>query len=367
MPLVANTDLPTFQKLQAQGITVLSIDQARRQESRELHIGLLNLMPDKALTTTEQQFMRLVGSADLPIHCYVYPFTIPELVRGERAQQHIDDHYFDFSSLKEESFDALIFTGANIVEPELEQVLIWKPLIEIAKWADQHVASSIFSCLSAHAMLKHRYQISRQLLNQKQWGVYRHDVCNAEHPLLRNLPAAFDTPHSRWNSITRSQLEQAGLTVLAESEDAGIHIAVSPDQFRNIYFQGHPEYDAGSLLKEYKREILRYLKGERDLEPPHPENYLSAKAADIANDYLQRSKATLINTGDLPDFPDNELGQFANNTWSDVGELFFENWLRLVDQVTNTNRQLPFKDGIDPEDPFQLKRTPNIWTGAARL
>jgi homoserine O-succinyltransferase/O-acetyltransferase len=354
MPLVANTHLPSFQRLRERGTAVLTLEQARRQDNRELHIGLLNLMPDTALTATERQFMHLVGSTNLPIHFYLYPFTIPEQDRGGRAQAHIDDHYFNFSALKEEGLDALIVTGANIVEPELEQVLIWKPLIKIADWANAHVASSIYSCLSAHAMLKHQYRIPRQLLSQKQWGVYRHNVCHPEHPLLSNLPAEFDTPHSRWNTITKLQLEQAGLPVLAESEDAGVHIAVSPDQFQNIYFQGHPEYDADSLLKEYRREILRYLNGDRAFEPPHPENYLPADAADIANRYLRQSKATLKKLGDLPDFPDRELAQFTENTWSNVGELFFENWLRLVDQLSNSDRNLRFRDGIDPEDPLGL-------------
>ena len=52
--------------------------------------------------------------------------------------------------------------------------------------------------------------------------------------------------------------------VLAESEDAGVHLATSPDGFRIVYFQGHPEYDRNSLLKEYKREVGRFLDGELD-------------------------------------------------------------------------------------------------------
>ena len=42
-------------------------------------------------------------------------------------------------------------------------------------------------------------------------------------------------------------------------------VAVSPDQFRAVYTQGHPEYDANSLLKEYKREVFRFLNGEQRL------------------------------------------------------------------------------------------------------
>jgi hypothetical protein len=54
-----------------------------------------------------------------------------------------------------------------------------------------------------------------------------------------------------------------------------------------VYLQGHPEYDAVSLLKEYKREVTRYLDGELDGLPPLPENYLSAAAARRAHDHLE--------------------------------------------------------------------------------
>jgi homoserine O-succinyltransferase len=49
------------------------------------------------------------------------------------------------------------------------------------------------------------------------------------------------------------------------SAQVGVHMAVSPDQFRAVYTQGHPEYDANSLLKEYKREVFRFLNGEQRL------------------------------------------------------------------------------------------------------
>ena len=45
-------------------------------------------------------------------------------------------------------------------------------------------------------------------------------------------------------------LEAAGLTVLIESDCGEMHMAVSSDQFSIVYFQGHPEYDWNSLLKE---------------------------------------------------------------------------------------------------------------------
>ena len=92
-------------------------------------------------------------------------------------------------------------------------------------------------------------------------------------------------PHSRYNTITRDQFEEAGFTILVESAEAGVHAAVSDDQFRRVYFQGHPEYDANSLLKEYKREVLRHFNGERDL-PPFPSTTSPTQAAAVITQYL---------------------------------------------------------------------------------
>lgn len=46
MPLVAHTNLPTFQRLREEGQTVLSEALASHHDIRELHIGFLNMMPD---------------------------------------------------------------------------------------------------------------------------------------------------------------------------------------------------------------------------------------------------------------------------------------------------------------------------------
>ena len=60
MPIVANTALPSFERFQKEGGDVLTPGQAHSQKSRELHIGLMNNMPDAALESTERQFLRLI-------------------------------------------------------------------------------------------------------------------------------------------------------------------------------------------------------------------------------------------------------------------------------------------------------------------
>ena len=136
MPLVAHNELPTFARLKDRGQEVLSMDRASKQDIRELHIGLLNMMPDAALGATEQQFIRLVGSCNQIAQFFVYPFSIPEQERGEKAQAHINQHYSTFDEIKEQGLDALIITGANVENPSIDQEPFWEPLIEIVHCAE---------------------------------------------------------------------------------------------------------------------------------------------------------------------------------------------------------------------------------------
>ncbi len=63
MPIVAHNELPTFERLHQEGQTILTPDRAGRQTIRELHIGVLNMMPDAALAATERQFSAWLARA----------------------------------------------------------------------------------------------------------------------------------------------------------------------------------------------------------------------------------------------------------------------------------------------------------------
>jgi homoserine O-succinyltransferase len=356
MPLVAHNGLPTFQRIREHGEEVLTVERAKRQDIRELHIGFLNMMPDAALEATEVQFIRLVGNCNQIAQFYVYPFSIPELNRGAKAREHIRKYYFDFPALSGDGLDALIITGANVANPSLDQETFWEPLIDVARWAEHNVASTLCSCLATHALVKHNHGINRSRMQRKMWGVFSHRINRPEHPLMRDINTRFDAPHSRYNEITRQQLEDAGLTVLIESSDAGVHLAVSPDGIRTVYFQGHPEYDSVSLLKEYKREVHRYLNGERPDPPRYPEHYFSGKAAAIASEFLAQAEKSDNKSDALQNFPEAELKRHVDNTWGDTGKAIVNNWLGLVYQLTNLDRKLQFMPGVDPSNPLQLGR-----------
>lgn len=352
MPLVAHSSLPTFGELKRLGHTVLTVAEAQRQDIRALHVGLLNMMPDAAFQITEQQFMRLVGTSNQIAQFYVHCFTVPGLQRNEATQAYVSAHYEDLETIYADGLDALIITGANVVNPRLEEQPFYRPLTEVIGWASAHVTSVLCSCLSTHALMKHLFGINRVPLPRKQWGVYAHRVVAPRHPLLRGINTRFDVPHSRYNAITRQQFLDAGLTILIESADAGVHAAVSEDQFRSIYFQGHPEYDANSLLKEYKREVLRHFQGERDM-PPLPENYVSEEAFVHIAQYLEDASAAHMASGRLPEFPEDAVTPHLDNTWTDTAKAIFNNWLGLVYQLTNLDRRRPFMDGVNPRRPLE--------------
>lgn len=355
MPLIAHNDLPTFARLREEGETVLPSDVAIHQEIRELHIGLLNMMPDAALAATERQFFRLVGEANQIAQFYMHPFTLAELKRGPEARAHIEHYYDTFEQIKAQGLDALIITGANVVGPELSAQPFWAPLIEVIDWAHENVTSTLCSCLATHAVMEFRYGQKRRPLGFKRWGVYSHRVVDREHPLITGVNTRFDVPHSRFNEVFRGQFEAAGLTVLVESEDAGVHLAVSEDLFRIVFFQGHPEYDIISLLKEYKREVNRYFRGERDDYPPFVENYFTLQSEAILDEYRARVMKAKRAGAPQPEFPEGLVAARLDNTWHDTAEAVINNWIGKVYQLTDIDRKRPFQAGIDPQDPLGLR------------
>lgn len=352
MPLVAHTHLPTFQRLIDEGEDILNPDRASHQHIRELHIGLLNIMPDAALEATERQFFRLVGACNQIAQFHVHPFTIEGLERGAEAQNHINKYYEPFEKIKQDGLDALIISGANVTHDHLSAEDFWQPLTEVFDWAKQNVTSILCSCLASHAMIEYCYGIERTRQPSKRWGVFSHKVLERTHPLVAEINTRFDVPHSRFNEIYQTDLEQKGLKILAASKQAGVHLAVSADGIRVVYFQGHPEYDDISLLKEYKREIMRYYQADRHDYPPYPEHYFDDEVKVILSEYEEQVNAAKKDKQAFPAFPEKAILEYIDNTWKDTAKAVFNNWLGKVYQITNQDRRLPFMDGVDPKNPL---------------
>ncbi len=354
MPLVAHTDLPTFKRLHDEGEEILTPDRAEHQSIRELHIGLLNIMPDAALEATERQFFRLVGACNQIAQFHVHPFTIEGLERSPAAWAHIHNYYESFEKIKQDGLDALIISGANVTHDHLQEEPFWEPLTEVFTWAKHNVTSTLCSCLATHALIQSCYGVERTRLPAKRWGVFSHKVLDRNHPLVAETNSRFDVPHSRFNEVFQSDMEQHGLKVLVASEEAGVHLAVSPDGFRIVFFQGHPEYDDISLLKEYKREVLRFYSAARDDYPPFPQHYFTPESQRLLADYAEHVKAAKAQGTELQPMPEAQIIEQLDITWRDSAKAVFNNWLGKVYQITNEDRRLPFMEDIDPDNPLGL-------------
>lgn len=350
MPLVQNSDLPTYERLRGEGRQVLTSSRAIHQDIRELHIGFLNIMPDAALEATERQFFRLIGESNRVAQIHIHPFTLPNIPRSEEAKEHIDKYYEDFEDLKRDGLDALIITGANEeTNPHVSDEAFWAPLLDVLNWAQDHVTSTLCSCLASHAALTHLYGQPPVWRDDKRWGVFSHKVMDRTHPIMRWMNTRFDAPHSRFSEISPEQFEKAGMHILARSEEAGVHMAVSLDGFKLICFQGHPEYDLFSLLKEYRRDIGWWQNGTIDYEPPFPHGYFTPEAEALARTHKDK---ILAGEKDAP-FPEKEIAALLDNTWADSARAAIGNWIGLVYQVTHFDRRKQFMDGVDPNDPLK--------------
>ena len=352
MPLVAHCELPSFARLRAEGADILSAAAASHLAVRELHIGLLNMMPDAALQATERQFLRLVSACSRIALVHVHPFTVRGLQRAGAAKTHVDAFYEDFDVLRRDGLDAILVTGANPADPDITREDFWRGMVEVMDWAKDSVCSILCSCLATHGALKVYHGIDRIKLAQKRWGVYSHRLVDHRHPMLAGVNTRFDAPHSHVYEVTRAQIESAGGRVLVESDEAGVHLAVSEDGLRFVYFQGHPEYDFNSLLKEFKREVTRFHRGERDDYPPYPEHYFRNVPPRILETLRQRATGARDDGTCGLDFPEEALAALVDNTWSDTGRALFNNWLGLIYELTHVDRRIPFIEGVDPGDPL---------------
>jgi len=355
MPLVAHNKLPTFQRLLEEGQSVLSVERADQQDIRPLHIGLLNMMPDAALAATERQFYRLVGSSNSISQLYMHPFTIDSIKRADWAQARVDEFYEPFDAIKEQGLDALIISGANVTEADLSQEVFWDDLVDVMSWAHENVTSTLCSCLATHAAALHKHKLGRYQLPKKRWGAFEHETVRSDHPLVKSLNTKITVPHSRFNQIDRDAFESVGMHVLIEGREPGVQLIVSPDGFRTVYFQGHPEYDHVSLMKEHKREVGRYINQELKEFPPVPEHYYDRYSMAVISEYQGLLDAALdanVPSDQFPKFPDDQLTQRLHNTWHDSGKSLVGNWVGLVYQLTDSARDKPFMDGVDPDDPL---------------
>ena len=250
MPIKTQSDLPVKEILEKENIFVMDEKRAVHQDIRAIEIGILNLMPLKE--ETELQLLRSLSNTPLQVDVTFITVSTHEFKNA--SMSHLKKFYETFSDIKHRFFDGLIITGAPIEQMEYEDVDYWGEICEIFEWTKTHVTSTLHLCWGAQAGLYYHYGLKKHLLPKKMFGVYEHRVMNRKVPLVRGFDDCFMAPHSRHTEVRAEDIRRVReLTILAESCDAGVFLAVA-DEGRKIFVMGHPEYDRMTLDKEYKRD-----------------------------------------------------------------------------------------------------------------
>jgi homoserine O-succinyltransferase/O-acetyltransferase len=298
----------------------------REAGSNSLVIGLINNMPDTALEATEAQFSRLLSNAADAWRVRLRLSFLPEVPRGEVGRAHIDSGtYWPIDELLGEPLDALIVTGMEPVAPLLTQEPYWRRMGELLRWAEINTTSSVWSCLAAHAAVELLDGIRRRRLDSQCCGVFAHAVL-PDQPLLEGLSAPVYTPHSRWNELPLEQLRSAGYSIVTSSPETGADMFTKQSRSLLVCFQGHPEYEETTLLREFRRDVGRFLRGQQPHYPKLPHQYFPPAALELLSAFEKRV-TTERSPELLSEFPTAGIADTLRSTWSQGAARIYRNWL----------------------------------------
>jgi homoserine O-succinyltransferase/O-acetyltransferase len=297
--------------------------------TKQLSIAFINNMPDAALEDTELQFFDLLDAASGDVPVYLKLYSLNGIPRTDRGQRHLNNFYNSIDGLWQQRFDGVIVTGTEPRQPNLKDEPYWRLLTDVFDWAECNTASAVLSCLAAHAGVLHSDGIGRHRLPDKQFGVFESEKAS-NHPLMDLVPARVYCPHSRWNEVREDELTSAGYIVLTKSADAGVDVFVkNKRESLFVHFQGHPEYSAQTLFKEYRRDVKRFLSCEQETYPGMPAGYFDASAACILDEFRKSAIADRRREA-MVLFPEQAIVSALQNRWHSTAAGLYRNWLQFL-------------------------------------
>jgi homoserine O-succinyltransferase len=285
-------------------------------------------MPDAALESTQRQFGALLAAADAEFDIRLRLFSFPELIRSEAGRKYVDEHYEPIEQLWTGELDGLIVTGAEPRTASMPDEVYWRSLTRLVDWANDTATPTVWSCLAAHAAVLHLDGIERHRLGEKISGLFRCEK-SCDHPLVSGLPASWRIPHSRLNTLDRAELLAAGYEIVSFSSDAGADTFIQRRRTLFVFFQGHPEYDAGALFREYRRDVGRFLAGTMDRYPQMPRGYFDDEMTRSLTAFRARAERHRSRNL-LEEFPGTDTQEWLSPLWHDAAVRLYSNWLTTV-------------------------------------
>ena len=168
----------------------------------------------------------------------------------------------------------------------------------------------------------------------------------SDHPVLEGVPSPLRVPHSRWNELPEDALTSCGYVVLTRSATAGVDMFLKQQRSLAIFFQGHPEYESETLLREYRRDIGRYLRKERMTYPAVPEGYVDEGTTRLLMAFRERAM-TDRREDLLAEFPAAVASAQCINSWRSAASHIYRNWLSgLLERKSWQSRSARPREGL---------------------
>jgi homoserine O-succinyltransferase len=170
--------------------------------------------------------------------------------------------------------------------------------------------------------------IERRRASAKISGVFEFDQV-AESPLTSGISQPIRAPHSRHHGLAEADLASKGYRVLTRSAAAGVDMFVREGRSLFVFLQGHPEYDGDSLLREYRRDFARFLRGEQAATPARPVGYFEPRIEHELETLTLTARRGKVSEG-LAAW-DEIVGGFAPAAvWRTNAVRMYRNWLELI-------------------------------------
>mgnify|MGYP000932754138 FL=1 len=278
MPIKIPSGLPARDILDSERIFALEKPEAERQRVRPLKLVILNLMPKKI--ETETQLLRLISKSPLQVEIdFMKTSTHEGTVKFYETIEAFQDNYYD----------GFVVTGAPVEHLDFEQVDYWDEFKQILDWASAHVFSTMYLCWGAMGALNYRYNVRKENLPEKIFGVFP-QYLQDEYCFLTN---GFDEiclqPHSRLAGVDEGDIARnPELQVLTWGPKSGPGLIATRD-FSEVFALGHWEYGKYTLAEEYERDMKKGM-----TNVPFPENYFPHDDPQLEPVFAWRAHANLL-------------------------------------------------------------------------
>jgi len=96
-----------------------------------------------------------------------------------------------------------------------------------------------------------------------------------------------------------------------------------------VFFQGHLEYETDTLMREFRRDVGRYIRGETQTYPLLPRGYFNESTERALTELSER--ATLSRNFEIVKSAAAAVEKTKiDNTWNDSARRIYRNWVDLI-------------------------------------